>query len=181
MIRIQKFIPSLISIQLLAGTCQRPIVTVVSDERIGKISWITWPICCGSFQRRTQVMLNNHNENASYDFYPRSSSLSTGLNSMAAVVLEDFIKPYRKTPFGTRTADIILKLTVITLGILCVILVFVVEKTGSHVLQVYNTHRVLKTFQRILNVSVINDVILDHERSFPWDFHHGLTTTLGQF
>ncbi|XP_051172195.1 sodium-coupled monocarboxylate transporter 1-like [Leptopilina boulardi] len=63
------------------------------------------------------------------------SSLSTGLNSMAAVILEDFIKPYRKTPFTPRGADILMKFTVIFMGILCVGLVFVVEKTGSHVLQ----------------------------------------------
>ncbi|XP_043289201.1 sodium-coupled monocarboxylate transporter 1-like [Venturia canescens] len=63
------------------------------------------------------------------------SSLSTGLNSMAAVVMEDFIKPFRKTPFSTRTADILMKLTVVILGVICVALVFVVEKAGSHVLQ----------------------------------------------
>nr|XP_012134657.1 PREDICTED: sodium-coupled monocarboxylate transporter 1-like isoform X3 [Megachile rotundata] len=63
------------------------------------------------------------------------TSLSTGLNSMAAVVLEDFIKPFKKTPFTPKTADIILKLTVVVLGVMCVALVFVVEKTGSHVLQ----------------------------------------------
>ncbi|XP_031774875.1 sodium-coupled monocarboxylate transporter 1 [Apis florea] len=63
------------------------------------------------------------------------SSLSTGLNSMAAVVLEDFIKPFRKTPFSSKAADILLKLTVVILGVTCVALVFVVEKTGSHVLQ----------------------------------------------
>ncbi|XP_034183348.2 sodium-coupled monocarboxylate transporter 1 [Osmia lignaria lignaria] len=63
------------------------------------------------------------------------SSLSTGLNSMAAVVLEDFIKPFKKTPFTPKTADILLKFTVVVLGVICVALVFVVEKTGSHVLQ----------------------------------------------
>lgn len=63
------------------------------------------------------------------------SSLSTGLNSMAAVVLEDFIKPFRKTGFTPRVADILMKLTVVILGATCVALVFVVEKTGSHVLQ----------------------------------------------
>lgn len=63
------------------------------------------------------------------------SSLSTGLNSMAAVVLEDFLKPFRKTPFTPRAADILMKLTVVILGTICVALVFVVERTGSHVLQ----------------------------------------------
>ncbi|KAL6447754.1 hypothetical protein ACFW04_000123 [Cataglyphis niger] len=63
------------------------------------------------------------------------SSLSTGLNSMAAVVLEDFVKPFIKTPFTRRTADIFMKLTVVVLGATCVALVFVVEQTGIHVLQ----------------------------------------------
>ncbi|XP_053970574.1 sodium-coupled monocarboxylate transporter 1-like [Hylaeus volcanicus] len=63
------------------------------------------------------------------------SSLSTGLNSMSAVVLEDFVKPFRKTPFTPKVADTLMKLTVVVLGIICVALVFVVEKTGSHVLQ----------------------------------------------
>lgn len=63
------------------------------------------------------------------------SSLSTGLNSMAAVVLEDFVKPFIKTPFTRRGADIFMKLTVVILGVICVALVFVVEQAGSHVLQ----------------------------------------------
>ncbi|XP_057342127.1 sodium-coupled monocarboxylate transporter 1-like [Microplitis mediator] len=63
------------------------------------------------------------------------SSLSTGLNSMAAVIFEDFIKPFRKTPFSTRSADILMKLTVVVLGVICVALVFVVEKAGTHVLE----------------------------------------------
>ncbi|XP_034940832.1 sodium-coupled monocarboxylate transporter 1-like isoform X2 [Chelonus insularis] len=67
------------------------------------------------------------------------SSLSTGLNSMAAVVFEDFIKPFRKTPLSTKKADILMKLTVVILGIICVGLVFVVEKAGTHVLQLSMT------------------------------------------
>ncbi|KAG5314760.1 SC5A8 protein, partial [Acromyrmex insinuator] len=63
------------------------------------------------------------------------SSLSTGLNSMAAVVLEDFVKPFMKTPFTPRGADIFMKLTVVILGIICVALVFIVEQAGTHVLQ----------------------------------------------
>ncbi|XP_001605100.1 sodium-coupled monocarboxylate transporter 1 [Nasonia vitripennis] len=63
------------------------------------------------------------------------SSLSTGLNSMAAVVLEDFLKPFRKTDFSPKTTEILMKLTVLVLGVICTGLVFVVEKTGTHVLQ----------------------------------------------
>ncbi|XP_012224852.1 sodium-coupled monocarboxylate transporter 1-like [Linepithema humile] len=63
------------------------------------------------------------------------SSLSTGLNSMAAVVLEDFVKPFIKIPFTPKGADIFMKLTVVVLGTICVALVFVVEQAGTHVLQ----------------------------------------------
>ncbi|XP_011860108.1 PREDICTED: sodium-coupled monocarboxylate transporter 1-like [Vollenhovia emeryi] len=63
------------------------------------------------------------------------SSLSTGLNSMAAVVLEDFVKPFKKTPFTRRSADIFMKLTVIVLGTICVALVYIVEQAGTHMLQ----------------------------------------------
>ncbi|GAB1869716.1 Sodium-coupled monocarboxylate transporter 1 [Camponotus japonicus] len=63
------------------------------------------------------------------------SSLSTGLNSMSAVVLEDFVKPFIRTPFTRKTADRFMKLTVVVLGTICVALVFVVEQAGLHVLQ----------------------------------------------
>lgn len=71
-----------------------------------------------------------------YKLNRSSSSLSTGLNSMAAVVLEDFVKPFIKTSFTRKGADMFMKLTVVILGAICVALVFVVEKTGTHVLQV---------------------------------------------
>ncbi|XP_025262465.1 sodium-coupled monocarboxylate transporter 1-like isoform X2 [Camponotus floridanus] len=63
------------------------------------------------------------------------SSLSTGLNSMSAVVLEDFVKSFIKTPFTRKTADRFMKFTVVVLGTICVALVFVVEQAGLHVLQ----------------------------------------------
>lgn len=55
---------------------------------------------------------------------------------MAAVVLEDFVKSFIKTPFTARSADIFMKLTVVVLGAICVALVFVVEQAGTHMLQV---------------------------------------------
>ena len=50
--------------------------------------------------------------------------------------MEDFVKPFIKTPFTPKGADIFMKLTVVVLGIICVALVFVVEQAGTHVLQV---------------------------------------------
>ncbi|CAH0724686.1 unnamed protein product, partial [Brenthis ino] len=58
------------------------------------------------------------------------SSLSTGLNSMAAVVLEDFWKPFLRK-LSQKQTQILVRLVVVVLGCICVALVFVVEKLGS--------------------------------------------------
>uniref|UniRef100_A0A2A4JGL0 Sodium-coupled monocarboxylate transporter 1 n=1 Tax=Heliothis virescens TaxID=7102 RepID=A0A2A4JGL0_HELVI len=58
------------------------------------------------------------------------SSLSTGLNSMAAVVLEDFWKPFFKE-LTHRQTQILVRSVVVILGVICVGLVFVVEMLGS--------------------------------------------------
>ncbi|XP_063700697.1 sodium-coupled monocarboxylate transporter 1-like [Culicoides brevitarsis] len=58
------------------------------------------------------------------------SSLSTGLNSITAVILEDFIKPYRKSALSEKATAIIMKSTVIVLGTLSTGMVFIVEKLG---------------------------------------------------
>uniref|UniRef100_T1H361 Sodium/solute symporter n=1 Tax=Megaselia scalaris TaxID=36166 RepID=T1H361_MEGSC len=58
------------------------------------------------------------------------SSLSTGLNSMAAVILEDFVKPNRSVPLTEKQTALVCKSVVIIVGILCIGLVFVVEKLG---------------------------------------------------
>lgn len=47
------------------------------------------------------------------------SSLSTGLNSMAAIVLEDFWKPYCKE-LSAKYTQILIRAVVIILGLLCV-------------------------------------------------------------
>ena len=57
---------------------------------------------------------------------------------MTAIVFEDFIKTYRKKSFSAITAERIMKLIVVIFGIICTGLVFVVEKTSTHVLQVNN-------------------------------------------
>ncbi|XP_047545347.1 sodium-coupled monocarboxylate transporter 1-like isoform X2 [Vanessa atalanta] len=58
------------------------------------------------------------------------SSLSTGLNSMAAVVLEDFWKPFFHK-LSQKQTQILVRSVVVVLGCICVGLVFVVEKLGS--------------------------------------------------
>ncbi|XP_063709542.1 sodium-coupled monocarboxylate transporter 1 [Culicoides brevitarsis] len=63
------------------------------------------------------------------------SSLSTCLNSMSAVVLEDFVKPFVKQPLTEQTINWIMRLVVVGVGVFCLCLVFLVEKMGSTVLQ----------------------------------------------
>lgn len=59
------------------------------------------------------------------------SSLSTSLNSLSAVVLEDFFKSFSKRPFTERETALIMRGTVFVFGISAVALVYVVEHMGS--------------------------------------------------
>ncbi|XP_030022475.2 sodium-coupled monocarboxylate transporter 1 [Manduca sexta] len=59
------------------------------------------------------------------------SSLSTSLNSMSAVVLEDFYKPFFKKELSDTQSNWLMRGVVILLGTLCVALVFIVEKMGT--------------------------------------------------
>ncbi|KAK9685310.1 Sodium:solute symporter family [Popillia japonica] len=59
------------------------------------------------------------------------SSLSTGLNSTAAVVLEDCCKSFLKKELSEKETHTLMKLSVLVMGIICVCLVFVVEKLGT--------------------------------------------------
>lgn len=59
------------------------------------------------------------------------SSLSTGLNSMSAVVLEDFFKGFYKGTLSERQTAYIMRFVVVIFGAICVSLVFVVEKLGT--------------------------------------------------
>ncbi|GBP13177.1 Sodium-coupled monocarboxylate transporter 1 [Eumeta japonica] len=59
------------------------------------------------------------------------SSLSTSLNSMSAVVLEDFYKPFCKKELSERQTSWLMRSVVVIMGALCLTLVFVVEKLGT--------------------------------------------------
>lgn len=58
------------------------------------------------------------------------SSLSTGLNSLCAVLLEDFIKPACKDQLSERAIAIIMRLIIVVFGLITLSLVFIVEKLG---------------------------------------------------
>ncbi|CAH1183376.1 unnamed protein product [Phaedon cochleariae] len=59
------------------------------------------------------------------------SSLSTALNAMAAIVLEDFYKPFFKKQLSDKEESYLMKSTVVLTGAVCIGLVFVVEKLGA--------------------------------------------------
>ncbi|KAK3914621.1 Sodium-coupled monocarboxylate transporter 1 [Frankliniella fusca] len=59
------------------------------------------------------------------------SSLSTGLNSMAAVVVEDFWRPLASAPLSEAAVHVVMRVVVVAFGALCVALVFVVEHLGA--------------------------------------------------
>lgn len=59
------------------------------------------------------------------------SSLSTGLNSFSAVVLEDFFKSFSKRKLTERETAIIMRATVLISGMISVGLVYVVQHLGS--------------------------------------------------
>ncbi|XP_013106008.2 sodium-coupled monocarboxylate transporter 1 isoform X5 [Stomoxys calcitrans] len=58
------------------------------------------------------------------------SSLSTYLNSLAAVVLEDFIRPFCKEEISERTTAIVMRSVVVICGLSSIGLVYVVEQLG---------------------------------------------------
>ncbi|XP_037052036.1 sodium-coupled monocarboxylate transporter 1-like isoform X2 [Bradysia coprophila] len=59
------------------------------------------------------------------------SSLSTFLNSMAAIVLEDFYKPFASRPLSEKQTSYLMRSVVFCTGVIALALVFVVEKLGT--------------------------------------------------
>lgn len=60
------------------------------------------------------------------------SSMSTNLNSLSGVILQDFIKPCMgKRQMSEQTASTTMKLIVVVLGIFCTAMVFLVDKLGA--------------------------------------------------
>lgn len=85
------------------------------------------------------------------------SSVSTALNSMAAVVLEDFCKTFYKKDISEKASAIIMRATVLSLGVTSVALVYVVQHLGS-VLQLSMTLPSI-CFGPLLGVYIIGLVI----------------------
>lgn len=81
------------------------------------------------------------------------SSLSTCLNSMSAIVLEDFVKPFVHKPLSNRAINWIMRMVVVFMGVICVALVVVVQKLGT-VLQLTYVWQQSPFFSRVNKLKV---------------------------
>lgn len=87
-------------------------ILIVFEFKHGVIDVLLGLICIGRYL--LSVIL--YTQNNSHVFF---SSLSTGLNSMAAVVLEDFWKPFFKK-LSHRQTQVLVRAVVVVLGAICV-------------------------------------------------------------
>jgi len=61
--------------------------------------------------------------------------MSSNLNSLGATLFEDFVRPCLKNNTANKTANNIIKTIVVVTGVICILIVFVVDKLGG-ILQV---------------------------------------------
>lgn len=59
------------------------------------------------------------------------STISTGLNSMPAVILEDFFKSFSRRALTDRECTIITRFSVIFIGVIAIAFVYVVQQLGT--------------------------------------------------
>lgn len=59
------------------------------------------------------------------------SSLSSALNSMSAIILEDFVKSFLRRRPSMQLSNLIMKMTVVIFGVAAVTMVYIVERLGS--------------------------------------------------
>lgn len=66
------------------------------------------------------------------------STISANLNSMAGIIYSDYIRPLNLFKHNDSSANLSMKLTIVTIGIYCVLSGFIVERVES-LFQVINT------------------------------------------
>jgi hypothetical protein len=59
------------------------------------------------------------------------STLSTGLNSLAGTIFEDFVAPRLSGNVSDARANLIMKVIVVASGVFCVAFISVIEHLGS--------------------------------------------------
>jgi hypothetical protein len=106
------------SVRFSAGKGERSTFAASRDGYLGRVSGAFRRVCGGNFQRSFEV---DHTFIFAeiFPLFKYYSSLSTSLNSMSAVVLEDFYKPFFGSPLTDRQANILMKTVVIFMGLLC--------------------------------------------------------------
>lgn len=57
--------------------------------------------------------------------------MSAGLNTLSGILFEDFMRPIMPGEVSEKTASRIMKITVVILGIISIVMVFVIEKLGE--------------------------------------------------
>ena len=57
--------------------------------------------------------------------------MSTVLNALSAIILQDFVKPFVKGPVSVQLSEYVMRGTVIVFGLIAFSLVFIVEKLGT--------------------------------------------------
>lgn len=81
------------------------------------------------------------------------STMSASLNTVAGTLYEDFVAPfYKKSPKSDASASLIMKLIVLMVGVICVLLVFVVERLGS--------------IMQVRDISLLASTVLKHHTVF---------------
>jgi insulin-like growth factor 2 mRNA-binding protein 1 len=59
------------------------------------------------------------------------STMSSTLNSLGATLFEDFVRPCLDITLSDRASSNVIKLIVVTIGAVCVLMVFLVDKVGG--------------------------------------------------
>ncbi|PSN54824.1 Sodium-coupled monocarboxylate transporter 2 [Blattella germanica] len=59
------------------------------------------------------------------------STMSSSLNSLGATMFEDFVRPFMKKSISDATTNKIIKFIIVTIGGVCLLFVFIVDKLGS--------------------------------------------------
>lgn len=104
---------------------------------------------------------------------------------MAAVVLEDFYKPFFPKQLSEKQTYLLMKFTVVIMGAICIGMVFVVEKLGA-VLQVSSKYHSSLNYVQFIKFIKLIFVLVNNEHwcyskwSFSGTLDNGDTSSMGK-